>query len=538
MSRPRAATRASASSSEKTPARQAATYSPTLWPIIAVGLHAPGHPAAAPARTRRRRAPAGRARSRSSRRPPPPRAPGRPGRARSRRSRPRSRPQDLGAAVDLRRERPARARRARGPCRRAARPGPGTGTPPAGRCRPRAARGTRPGSSPAQPRGRPPRGRAHTTTRRWRKARRPDLQREGHVGEGVPGVRARCAARPRRWPRSSAASASARRGRGAAHGPRRPPTAPAGGASSSTTCALVPPMPNELTPARRGPPFAGPVGAAGRSRRTGCPRSRSPGSASRSAGSAGSRRCSSASTVLIRPATPAAASRWPMLVLTEPIAQKPAARAGARTPGSAPRSRSGRRAPCRCRAPRRSRSSPGSTPATARASAITSACPSTPGAVKPTLPAPSLLMAEPRITASIVSPSASASASRLQHDDARRRCRAPCPARRASKARQWPSGEQDAVVLVEVAGLLRHARPRRRRRAPCRTRRPSRLWQARWTATSDVEQAVCTVDARPAQVQLVGDARGEEVLVVADEGLEAIRPARSRAGWSRRAPSR
>ena len=31
----------------------------------------------------------------------------------------------------------------------------------------------------------------------------------------------------------------------------------------------------------------------------------------------------SASTVLISPATPAAASRWPMLVLTEPIAQKP-----------------------------------------------------------------------------------------------------------------------------------------------------------------------------------------------------------------------
>ncbi len=31
----------------------------------------------------------------------------------------------------------------------------------------------------------------------------------------------------------------------------------AAGASSSTTCALVPPMPNELTPARRGPGMAG-----------------------------------------------------------------------------------------------------------------------------------------------------------------------------------------------------------------------------------------------------------------------------------------
>ena len=37
ISRPRAATSASASSSENTPARHAATYSPTLWPISAAG---------------------------------------------------------------------------------------------------------------------------------------------------------------------------------------------------------------------------------------------------------------------------------------------------------------------------------------------------------------------------------------------------------------------------------------------------------------------------------------------------------------------
>ena len=34
-------------------------------------------------------------------------------------------------------------------------------------------------------------------------------------------------------------------------------------------------------------------------------------------------RCSSASAVLMSPATPAAASRWPMLVFTDPIAQRP-----------------------------------------------------------------------------------------------------------------------------------------------------------------------------------------------------------------------
>ena len=56
--RPRAATSASASSSEKTPARQAATYSPMLWPSIARGAR-PRPSRAAPARTRRRTGPAG-----------------------------------------------------------------------------------------------------------------------------------------------------------------------------------------------------------------------------------------------------------------------------------------------------------------------------------------------------------------------------------------------------------------------------------------------------------------------------------------------
>ena len=74
------------------------------------------------------------------------------------------------------------------------------------------------------------------------------------------------------------------------------------GASSSTTCALVPPRPNELTPARRGAPGSAATAAARRSRRTGCRRSRSADWARRSAGSAAARRASSASAVLIRPA--------------------------------------------------------------------------------------------------------------------------------------------------------------------------------------------------------------------------------------------
>ena len=43
----------------------------------------------------------------------------------------------------------------------------------------------------------------------------------------------------------------------------------------------------------------------------------------------------------------------------------------------------------------------------------------------------------------------------------------------------------------------------------------SRLCAARWIATSDVEQAVCTATLGPPQVQTVGDARRQEVFVVA-----------------------
>ena len=52
-------------------------------------------------------------------------------------------------------------------------------------------------------------------------------------------------------------------------------------------------------------------------------------------------------------------------------------------------------------------------PAAAWAAAITVAWPSRLGAAKPSLTAPSLLTAEPRITAEMASPSASACSSRL-----------------------------------------------------------------------------------------------------------------------------
>jgi hypothetical protein len=72
---------------------------------------------------------------------------------------------------------------------------------------------------------------------------------------------------------------------------------------------------------------------------------------------------------------------------------------------------------------------------------MTAACPSTLGAVKPIFRAPSLLRAEPRITARTRSPSRRASSRRL-------RATIPTPspptlpAAAASKARQRPSGER------------------------------------------------------------------------------------------------
>ena len=63
-----------------------------------------------------------------------------------------------------------------------------------------------------------------------------------------------------------------------------------------------------------------PTASAPCSRRTGCPRNRSSGFGVSKCRLGGISPCSSASVALIRPATPAAESRWPTLVLSVPIA--------------------------------------------------------------------------------------------------------------------------------------------------------------------------------------------------------------------------
>ncbi len=160
---------------------------------------------------------------------------------------------------------------------------------------------------------------------------------------------------------------------------------------------MVPPIPKELTPARSGPsPVQGVV-----------PVLTLKGPAAKSMAGLGvvwltvgtSVRCFIISTVLITPATPAAASRWPMLDFTEPMAQYPVsgpesrnARVSAETSTGSPRRVA---VPCASTYPMLR----GSTPETVCASRMTAVWPAAPGAAKLTLAEPSLLVAVPLTTA-------------------------------------------------------------------------------------------------------------------------------------------
>ena len=126
--------------------------------------------------------------------------------------------------------------------------------------------------------------------------------------------------------------------------------------------------------------------------------------------------CCSASTTLIRPAMPAAASRWPMLVLTEPTTSGRRSRAPGRRRRPARAPRSGRRARCRCRGPRRSRRRAGRQPGVRERRADHRLLRGPLGTVRPLL-RPSWLTAEPRITARTVAVGQRVGQP-LQHDQA------------------------------------------------------------------------------------------------------------------------
>ncbi|GAA3837632.1 hypothetical protein GCM10022243_00160 [Saccharothrix violaceirubra] len=91
----------------------------------------------------------------------------------------------------------------------------------------------------------------------------------------------------------------------------------ASGPCSSTMCALVPLMPNEDTPARRGLPVSG-QSIRSVSSRTSPLSQATCGLGSSTCRVFGSTPCRNASTILITLATPAAAWVWPMFDFTDP----------------------------------------------------------------------------------------------------------------------------------------------------------------------------------------------------------------------------
>jgi hypothetical protein len=95
---------------------------------------------------------------------------------------------------------------------------------------------------------------------------------------------------------------------------------------------LVPEKPKELTPTQASPG----AGACAAATATGAPPSAMCGLSRPKCSEAGTAPCRSISAALIRPATPAAASAWPMLLLTEPTRSgRPASRPGPNTEASA-----------------------------------------------------------------------------------------------------------------------------------------------------------------------------------------------------------
>src|SRR6056297_2728238 len=96
----------------------------------------------------------------------------------------------------------------------------------------------------------------------------------------------------------------------------------AAGASSSTACALVPPTPSEFTPARRGWPVSSHGVSAAFTSKGEFSKSIAGFGASKLS-EAGSALWCSASDAFTKLATPAAVSRWPILVFTDPIRQGP-----------------------------------------------------------------------------------------------------------------------------------------------------------------------------------------------------------------------
>ncbi len=212
--------------------------------------------------------------------------------------------------------------------------------------------------------------------------------------------------------RSAAVSAGAEaRGVAGGTGPGAVAGAARSGGAETARWQLVPPMPNELTPASSGPSRSGHAPSSRCTRRASASRGMS-GLGAVKCRLAGSSRCRSASATLSRPTTPAAPSRWPTLVFTEPTSSGSAA--GRPAPSAAPRAAASTGSPTLVPVPCSSTycTRAGSMPARRQADLTTSSCARRSGTVSPA-PPPSLFTALPRITQCTGSPSASAAASSL-----------------------------------------------------------------------------------------------------------------------------
>ena len=147
-----------------------------------------------------------------------------------------------------------------------------------------------------------------------------------------------------------------------------------------------------------------------------------------------------ASTVLMKPATPAAVSRCPILVFKEPMPQK--AFLAVRVRKAWVNAAISIGSPIGVPVPWASTYEivSGSTPATSRASVMTRACPSTLGAVYPTLHGAVVVDRGALDNCVDVVPVSKGVGQTLQHDDTSPTPK-DCALGLASKARQWPSGE-------------------------------------------------------------------------------------------------
>ncbi len=159
---------------------------------------------------------------------------------------------------------------------------------------------------------------AQTSARRWANPCRPTRKVWATSASGTSGWAARNSARFR-VAASSAAADRADQTSKLLEGCGRARSGNAG-ASSSTTCALVPPMPNELTPARRGPRPAG-QGRATPLTTNGLVAKWHLGLGVWKCPVGGRTAWRTACAAVIRPAMPAAESRCPTWLFTEPSAQ-------------------------------------------------------------------------------------------------------------------------------------------------------------------------------------------------------------------------